>query len=83
MASSENIGTIRTGLPAAWATFITWLVAKFGLNFQEEDYALLMIAVPIVIPVFYRIAREIETKWPYVGQIIFGTTKAPTYENQD
>lgn len=81
MASSENIGTVRTGLPAAWATLLTWLVAKIGLDLQEEDYAVLLIVLPVVIPVFYRISRAVENKWPSVGQIIFGTNRSPNYEN--
>jgi hypothetical protein len=80
MDNSKNIGTIRTGLPAAWATVITWLIAKFGFDLQEEDYALLMVIIPIVIPIFYRISREVEVKFPLLGNLIFGNTKQPVYE---
>lgn len=80
MASSKNIGTLRTGLPAAWATLFTWAVAKFGFSIEDQDYAVLMIIVPIIIPVFYRIAREVEQKSPALGRIIFGKTSAPTYD---
>jgi hypothetical protein len=79
---SKNIGTLRTGLPAAWATAFTWFIAKFGFDLQEEDYALLMVIVPVVIPVFYRFAREIEQKIPWLGQIIFGSTSAPSYDSE-
>lgn len=82
MQNSKNIGTVRTALPAAWATGITWLVAKFGFNFQEEDYAMLMIIIPIVIPVFYRASRELEQRFPWLGQIIFGSASAPSYDSQ-
>jgi hypothetical protein len=80
MSNSKNVGTLRTGLPAAWATLLTWVVAKFGLDLQDEDYAVLMIAVPVVIPIFYRLSREVEQRWPAVGHIIFGKTTAPTYD---
>jgi hypothetical protein len=81
MANSKNIGTLRTGLPAAWATAFTWVVAKFGLDLQEEDYAMLMIIVPIVIPVFYRLSREIEQRFPWLGKLIFGSTASPSYDS--
>lgn len=81
MTNSKNIGTLRTGLPAAWATAFTWLVAKFGFNLQEDDYAMLMVVVPIVIPVFYRLSREIEHRSPWLGQIIFGSTASPSYDS--
>jgi hypothetical protein len=80
MKSSKNIGTVRTGLPAAWATLFTWLIAKFGLSLEEKDYAVLMIAVPVVIPIFYRLFREVEQRWPVLGHIVFGKTSAPTYD---
>ena len=77
--NSKNIATVRTGLPAAWATLVTWAFAKFGLNLGEDDYAVLLIVVPVVIPVFYRIAREVEQKWPAIGRIIFGSVSTPSY----
>lgn len=80
MKSSKNIGTIRTGLPAAWATLLTWAVAKFGINLNEEDYAMLLVVIPVVIPIFYRLSREIEQRWPKIGHIIFGSVAVPTYE---
>jgi len=81
MTSSKNIGTVRTGLPAAWATLFTWLIAKFGFSLQEDDYAVLMLVVPVVIPIFYRLSREIEQRWPALGHIIFGRTSAPVYDS--
>jgi hypothetical protein len=80
MQNSKNIGTIRTGLPAAWATFVTWIVAKFGLNLDEADYSMMMLVLPVVIPVFYRISREIEQNYPKIGKIIFGSGSSPVYE---
>lgn len=79
MSKSKTIGTVRTGLPAAWATLIAWLVARFGFHLSEQDYAVLVLIIPAVIPVFYRIAREIETRWPAIGRILFGSTLTPTY----
>lgn len=78
--SSKNIGTIRTGLPAAWATFITWAVTKFGLNLDETDYSMIMLVLPAIIPIFYRISREIEQNYPRIGKIIFGSSASPSYE---
>lgn len=82
MANSKNIGTLRTGLPAAWATLMTWGVAKLGFDLQQEDYAIMMVIIPVIIPIFYRLSREIEQKWPVVGQVIFGKTTAPSYQEK-
>lgn len=82
MKNSKNIGTVRTGLPAAWATGLVWLVGKFGLDLSEDDYANLMLAIPFAIPVFYRIAREVEQKFPAIGRIIFGTSQGPSYSSE-
>lgn len=80
MKNSKNIGTIRTGLPAAWATFLTWAIAKFGIHLEEEDYSMLLIVIPVIIPIFYRLSREIEQKWPKIGHIIFGSVAVPSYD---
>jgi hypothetical protein len=34
----------------------------------------------VVIPVFYRISREIEQNYPKIGKIIFGSGSSPVYE---
>lgn len=79
MHNSKNIATVRTALPAAWATLITYLAAKFGLNISDDDMAVLIAVLPIVIPVFYRIFREVEVRFPRVGRLVFGTNMTPTY----
>jgi hypothetical protein len=77
--NSKTIGTIRTGVPAAWATFLTWVVAKFGLHLSDEDYGMVLLALTAVIPVFSRAAREVEVRWPAVGRILFGSAQTPVY----
>lgn len=79
--NSKTIGTIRTGVPAAWATFLTWVVAKFGMNLSDDDYGMVLLALTAVIPVFYRLAREVEIKWPVIGRILFGSSQTPVYGN--
>lgn len=82
MHNAKNIATVRTALPAAWVTILTYLAAKFGLNLGDDDMAVLLLIVPVVLPIFYRLAREIEIRYPAVGRIIFGTNKTPSYGDE-
>lgn len=77
--NSKTIGTIRTGVPAAWATISVWLLAKFGFHLSDDDYGILMLALPIIIPAAYRAAREVEQRWPRIGRILFGSSAIPVY----
>lgn len=77
--SDKTIGAIRTGLPAAWATLLVWAAARFGLDLSDEDMAALLVVIPVVIPIFYRAAREVEARWPTIGRVLFGSAKTPTY----
>jgi hypothetical protein len=79
MTNSKTIATVRTALPAAWTTAIVYLAARFGLDLSEQDMAVLLLVVPVVLPIFYRIAREIELKYPTIGRVIFGTNATPSY----
>ena len=79
MTNSKNIATMRTALPAAWTTVIVYLAGKFGFDLSEQDMAILLLLVPVVLPIFYRVAREVELKYPIVGRVIFGTNATPSY----
>lgn len=80
MQNDVNIATVRTSLPVAWATLISYLAARFGLSISNEDMTVLVAVLPILIPVFYRIFREVESRYPRIGRVIFGTSVTPHYD---
>lgn len=82
MNNPKNIATLRTALPAAWVTVITYAAAKFGFDLSDQDMTVLLLVIPVVLPIFYRLAREIEVRYPTIGRIIFGSIKTPTYGDE-
>lgn len=78
--SDKQTATIRTAMPAAWVSVILWLVDRSGVNLSERDWEVVLVVAPIATGVLYRLAREIEGRWPMVGRVIFGSAKTPHYD---
>lgn len=71
--------TIRTAVPTAWATVLVWLIARLGWSPTDADWQVIMLAMPAVVGIVYRLGRIIEVRWPLVGHILFGSGKTPSY----
>ena len=80
MTRQINTATVRTTLPAMWVTLITWLVARAGFEPSADDWQAIMLLAPPILGVTYRLAREAEARWPWVGRVVFGSSTPPRYD---
>lgn len=71
---------IRTYVPVAVGSLLSFLLVKFGLELDAETTTNLTAALTgVVIGVYYLVARTLEKKWPQVGTILLGSSKQPVY----
>ena len=79
---NSNLGaaTVRTALPAVWAAVILWVATKLGLNFNADDLIVLAPVIGFVTAFVYRLAREIEVRFPLFGRLFLGSSKQPWYD---
>ncbi len=67
----------RTTFTALWTGFVIWLAAKLGWTVDvDEPTAILVIG--LTGGVVWRLS-ELLAKVPYVGYILFGINKTPSY----
>lgn len=83
MIRQINTATVRTTLPAMWVTLITWLVARAGWTPSADDWQIIMLLAPPILGVAYRLGREVEARWPWLGRVIFGSPMTPRYDEPD
>lgn len=77
---ATTTATIRTAVPTAWTTVLVWLIARLGWDMTEQDWQVLLLVMPALVGVGYRLARVIEARFPHVGMILFGSAKTPSYD---
>jgi len=78
--SDVRVATVRTTLPAVWVSLGSWLVVRLGWSPSAEDWQQIMLVMPVVLGVVYRLGRELEVRWPVVGRVLFGSVKRPSYD---
>ncbi len=78
--NDKQVATVRTAMPAAWASVVLFVVDRLGVNLSEQDLHVILVVAPVVTGVFYRVAREVEQRWPMVGRVLFGSSRTPSYE---
>ena len=78
--SDVRVATVRTTLPAVWVSLVSWLVVRLGWSPSAEDWQQVMLVMPVVLGVVYRLGRELEARWPVVGRVLFGSVKRPSYD---
>lgn len=81
--SDVRTATIRTTVPTIWTTLLVWLVARFGLDLSEQDWQMLLLVLPILAGVGYRLLRVVEARWPKLGFVLFGSARLPHYDAVD
>lgn len=81
-SQSANVGTVRTG----WNTSIVLVVAGLVARYTTVD---LDIEDPITVGVlsggilvFYRLSRVISDRYSWVGYVLFGSPRTPSYQAQ-
>jgi uncharacterized membrane protein (DUF441 family) len=73
---------IRTYVPIGVGAVIAWL-ATLGLQLDAETQTSLVIALTgIIQAAYYFIARWIEKRFPQIGTILLGSSKAPVYREK-
>lgn len=78
--SDVRTATIRTTLPTIWTTLLVWLVARFGLDLSEQDWQVLLLVLPFLAGIGYRLLRVVEGRWPKLGYVLFGSLRLPHYD---
>jgi hypothetical protein len=73
------LSLIRTYVPIAVGTFVTFLFVQFGLSLDAEIAMQLTAGLTgLVIALYYGIIRLIERKYPQIG-VLLGSTQKPIY----
>jgi hypothetical protein len=70
--------TTRTTLPAGWAALILYIANRYGLHWNLNDLQVFAPAILVVVPVFYRLARMVEAKFPKLAFLFFGWSAGKT-----
>jgi hypothetical protein len=79
MLSNPVISWIRTVIPLAVGTALTWLAAKVGVVIDEDSKAnVAALVVLVVSAVYYSVVHALEQKWPVFGWLL-GDAKLPYY----
>lgn len=76
------VSIIRTWVPVAVGTALTWLARELGIVLDKDTSAMATaVAVALVIAVYYAAARAVEQRWPAVGRVLvaLGLRKSPQY----
>lgn len=74
---------IRTYVPIAVGAVIAWL-ATLGLQLDAEAQSgLIVFLTGISQAIYYFIARWIERKFPQIGTVLLGSSKAPVYREKE
>lgn len=79
MPNDYFVSLIRTWVPVAIGSALTWLASTLGIVLSEDTSAPLTVAaVGIVTAVYYALARAAEKQWPTLGRILLalGLTSA-------
>ena len=77
------LSVIRTYVPIAVGSFLTFLAVRFGLEFPadlEDELSIAMVAV--VSGLYFAAVRALERRWPWLGWFI-GAPRQPTYRAPD
>lgn len=73
------LSLIRTWVPIAVGAVLSWLAAR-GFNLDEEaTYGLTAFLTGLGGAVYYALARALESRWPALGRLLLGSSKAPAY----
>ena len=76
--------TLRASLRTGWfagilTAFLGTINARFGWDLTVDDLLPFAPVVAIIAGVAYRASRVLADRWPSIGFVLFGSTKAPSY----
>ena len=77
--SDTLIAYIRTYVPIAVGSVLSWLFVEFGVDVPDDVEAqAAIVATGVVIAAYYALIRTLSAKWPAFGKLL-GVAKDPTY----
>lgn len=77
--SDTIVSFIRTWVPVAIGSAITWLFETTGFLIPEDaGSGLVVFMTGVVIAIYYAVARVLETRFPWLG-FLLGKPATPTY----
>lgn len=81
---NDNVkATVRTTVPVFWLTAIAGLITTvFDWKVTVEDLLPFSPFLAVGFGIVYRISRILETKWPSVGYVLFGSKGGPSYSKE-
>lgn len=71
---------IRTYVPIAVGSFISWLVTKNIVLDEVTATALVTAFTGLMIGIYYTVVRVLEKKFPWMG-VLLGSKKQPEYKS--
>lgn len=75
------IAQIRTYVPVGVGAFITWLLS-LGIDVgAQAQVGLVTFGTALTTGVYFTAASAAQRKWPIVGAVLLGSSKAPSYSN--
>lgn len=75
------VSLVRTVVPTAVASVLTYAATRWGIVLDENTSANVAIgATGLVLALYYGLVRALETKWPAFGRLL-GKKAQPTYVN--
>lgn len=81
-SQSANVGTVRTGWNATLALIIAAVIGRYtDINVDMED-PIVIAVLGGAITVFYRLSRVISDRYTWVGYVLFGSPRTPSYQAQ-
>lgn len=76
---SKNVATVRTTVNSTALLILASVGSHlFGWNVDLSD-PVVVAALAVVTPIFYRASRWACDKWPTLGYILFGKSATPEY----
>jgi hypothetical protein len=77
--NDTTTATVRTTWSLGVAVLLAWLAGRvLGVEVSTDDPWIILIA-PAVYAVFYRLSVVISEHVPYVGYVLFGVNRSPSY----
>lgn len=77
------VSLIRTIVPVAVASGLTWLGMKTGFVLDENTSAQVAIAATgAAVSLYYGVVRVLEQRYPWFG-VLLGSMRQPTYKKDE
>lgn len=76
---NKQIATVRTTVNSTALALVAMLLSRlFGVTIDLTD-PLIVAAVAVVTPIFYRLSLWASEKWPVLGYVLFGKNATVSY----